>query len=183
MPAAVHSVLALGSAAPPFALPGVDGKSWSLESFADATVLVVVFTCNHCPAAKAYEDRLVAIQQDYGPRGVRLVGINPNDDRSHPEDSFENMKIRARDKKFNFPYLRDEAQAVARAYGAACTPDPFVFDRARKLVYAGRIDDSTQSPQKARRHDLRRALDQTLEGQPVDVDVFPAVGCSIKWRK
>src|SRR5688572_2010897 len=98
MPAAVHSVLSLGSSAPPFSLPGVDGKTWSLESFADAAVVVVVFTCNHCPAAKAYEDRLVAIQQDYGPRGVRLVGINPNDDRSHPDDSFENMKIRARDK-------------------------------------------------------------------------------------
>src|SRR5687768_15771470 len=172
MPAAVHSALSLGSSPPPFSLPGVDDKTWSLDSFADASVLVVVFTCNHCPAAKAYEERLVQIQQDYGPRGVRLVGINPNDHHSHPEDSFENMKIRARDKKFNFPYLRDEAQTVARAYGAACTPDPFVFDRARKLVYAGRIDDSTQSPQKAKRHDLRRAIDLALEGRPVDFDVF-----------
>jgi peroxiredoxin len=183
MPAAVHSALTLGSSPPPFSLPGVDGQTWSLDSFADAPVLVVVFTCNHCPAAKAYEDRLVAIQKDYAARGVRLCAINPNDHHSHPEDSFENMKIRAEQKHFNFPYLRDEPQTVARAYGAACTPDPFVSDRDRKLVYAGRIDDSTQNAQRAQRHDLRRAIELALEGRGVDFDVYPAVGCSIKWRK
>src|SRR5262249_34691742 len=125
--AVTHSKgMSVGSKPPPFSLPGVDGKSWSLDSFCDAKVLVVVFTCNHCPYAKANEDRLVAIQRDYANRGVRLVAINPNDDRGYPEDSFENMEIRAKEKGFNFPYLRDATQEVARAYNAVCTPDIFV---------------------------------------------------------
>lgn len=183
MPTASSDGLPLGASAPPFSLIGVDDRTHSLESFAQAPVLVVVFTCNHCPAAKAYEDRLIAIRRDYESRGVRMVAINPNDDRSHPDDSFENMKIRAQEKRFNFPYLRDETQEVARAYGAACTPDPFVFDRTRKLVYRGRIDDSMQSPQKATKHDLRRAIELALQGRRPDFDVYPAVGCTIKWRK
>src|SRR4030095_15777863 len=108
--------MSLGSAAPPFSLKGVDGKLWSLDSFREAPVLVVIFTCNHCPYAKANEDRLIAIQRDYAGRGVRFVAITPNDDQGYPEDSFENMKIRAAEKGFNFPYLRDETQDIARAY-------------------------------------------------------------------
>lgn len=174
--------MALGTPAPAFSLPGVDGKTYSLESFADAKVLVVVFTCNHCPYAKAVEDRLVQLQRDYLERGVRLVAINPNDERAYPDDSFEKMKERAQSKGFNFPYLRDESQSVARAYDAACTPDIFVFDQSRKLVYNGRLDDSWQDPSKVTRTDLRQAIDAALAGNPVDFEAVPSMGCSIKWK-
>jgi peroxiredoxin len=155
----------VGTPAPPFSLPGVDGHTRSLDSFSDAEVLVVVFTCNHCPYAIACEDRLIAIQRDYADKGVQLVGINPNDDENYPDDSFDKMVARAAEKGFNFPYLRDESQEVARAYDAACTPDIFVFDRDRKLVYNGRIDDNWQQPENVTRKDLRAVLDATLEGK------------------
>lgn len=173
----------VGTPAPPFTLPATDGKTYTLDDFARAEVLVVVLTCNHCPYAKAAEDRLIEIQRDYADRGVRLVAINPNDATTHPEDSFEKMVERAERKGFNFPYLRDETQAVARAYDAACTPDIFVFDRDRKLVYNGRIDDNWQDPSKVTRHDLREVLDATLEGRAPDLpEVVPSMGCSIKWK-
>lgn len=174
--------MALGTPAPDFSLPGVDGETYSLASFADARALVVVFTCNHCPYAKAAEDRLIEIQRDYAPSGVQLVAINPNDAGSHPDDGFERMKARAREKSFNFPYLRDESQEVAQAYDAACTPDIFVFDADRTLRYNGRIDDNWQDPSAVERQDLRRALDRVLEGQEPDFDVVPSMGCNIKWK-
>ena len=174
--------MAVGTSAPAFTLPATDGKTYSLGSFDDAQVLVVVFTCNHCPYAKAVEDRLVQLQRDYEPRGVRLVAINPNDDVAYPDDSFDAMKTRARERGFNFPYLRDESQAVARAYDAACTPDIFVFDRARKLVYNGRLDDNWQEARKVGRQDLRAVLDATLAGRGVDFEPVPSMGCSIKWK-
>jgi peroxiredoxin len=174
----------VGTAAPPFSLPATDGETYSLDDFADAKALVVVFTCNHCPYAKAAEDRLIEIQRDYGDRGVQLVAINPNDASTHPGDSFENMVARAREKGFNFPYLRDESQAVARAYDAACTPDLFVFGPDRKLVYNGRLDDSWQDPAKVTRRDLREVLDAVLEGRdPQLPEVVPSMGCSIKWKR
>lgn len=174
----------VGTPAPPFTLPATDGRSYSLDDFADAKALVVVFTCNHCPYAKAAEERLVRLQAEYGPRGVRLVAINPNDDRSHPGDSFENMVKRAAERGFNFPYLRDASQEVARAYDAACTPDVFVFGSDRGLVYNGRIDDDWQDERRVTRHDLREVLDALLEGRPHALpDVVPAMGCSIKWRR
>jgi peroxiredoxin len=172
----------VGTPAPPFSLPGVDGKTHSLGSFADAELLVVVFTCNHCPYAQASEDRLIELQRDYQSRGVRFVAINPNDDERYPDDSFEKMKQRAARKRFNFPYLRDESQAVARAYDAACTPDIFVFDRDRKLAYNGRIDDNWQHPDQVTRHELREVLDAALEGRNVDFEHVPSMGCSIKWK-
>ena len=172
----------LGTQAPPFSLPGVDGETRSLDSFNDAELLVVVFTCNHCPYAKACEDRLIAIQEDYRKQGVQLVAINPNDADNYPDDSFEKMKERAAEKGFNFPYLRDESQAVARAYDAACTPDIFVFDRDRKLIYNGRIDDNWQEPQAVTRRDLREVLDAALGGGTVDFEHVPSMGCSIKWK-
>jgi len=172
----------LGTPAPPFELPGVDGAVWSLGSFADAEALVVVFTCNHCPYAKAAEARLVELQRDYGPRGVRLCAINSNDAVAYPDDSFEAMKARAAERGFPFPYLWDESQEVARAYDAACTPDIFVFDAARRLAYNGRLDDSWQDPAAVTRRDLRDALDRVLEGKPVDFEVVPSMGCSIKWK-
>lgn len=176
--------LAVGTPAPPFSLPGTDGRTYSLGDFADARALVVVFTCNHCPYAKAAEDRLVRLQDEYGPRGARLVAINPNDDRGYPEDSFEEMRKRATDKGFNFPYLRDETQEVARAYDAACTPDVFVFGQERALVYNGRIDDNWKDESRVTRRDLREVLDAVLEGRaPSLPEVVPSMGCSIKWRR
>jgi len=181
--ALMHSKgMPLGTPAPPFSLPGVDGKSWSLDSFADAELLVVVFTCNHCPYAIASEDRLLEIQNDYREKGVRLVAINPNDADKYPDDSFAKMKERAAEKAFTFPYLHDETQEVARAYDAACTPDIFVFDRERKLVYNGRIDDNWQHPEEVTRQDLRSVLDAALEGSTVDFEHVPSMGCSIKWK-
>ena len=172
-----------GTPAPPFELPGVDGKTYALEDFANAKVLVVVFTCNHCPYAQAAEDRLVAIQRDYGPRGVQLVAINPNDASRYPDDSFEKMKERSWQKGFNFPYLRDETQQVARAYRAACTPDIYVFGPDRRLVCQTRLDDNWQDPSKVQRHDLREILDAVLEGRPLPFEPVPSMGCSIKWKE
>lgn len=182
MPVMHSNAMPLGTPAPPFSLSNVDGETLSLDSFSDAELLVIVFTCNHCPYAIASEDRLIEIQRDYADRGVQLVAINPNDAESYPDDSFEKMKERAKAKGFNFPYLRDESQEVARAYDAACTPDPFVFDRDRKLIYNGRIDDDWQQPEKVTRRDLRAVLDAALAGKSVDFDHVASMGCSIKWK-
>ncbi|MEM9072999.1 MAG: thioredoxin family protein [Myxococcota bacterium] len=172
----------LGTSAPPFSLPGVDGKTWSLDDFADAKALVVVFTCNHCPYAIAAEERLVELQRDYEGKGVRVVAINPNDAGRYPADSFDAMKVRAKERGFNFPYVVDASQEVARAYDAACTPDIFVFDGDRKLVYNGRLDDNWKNPAAVTRQDLRSVLDATLAGSTFGFDPVPAMGCSIKWK-
>ncbi|MBO6933882.1 MAG: thioredoxin family protein [Deltaproteobacteria bacterium] len=175
--------LPLGSSAPRFeGLMGTDGARHGLDDYADAKVLVVVFTCNHCPYAVAYEDRLVALHRDYASKGVQIVAINPNDAERYPDDSLPEMEKRAADKGFEFPYLQDETQEVARAYQAVCTPDPFVFDSDRKLVYAGRIDDSWRDPSAVTTRDLRIALDAVLAGDSVPVEPTPAMGCSIKWK-
>jgi peroxiredoxin len=171
--------LDLGARAPRFELPGVDGVSHSLDSFG-GEVLVVIFSCNHCPYVRDYEDRMVSVQRDYLGKGVQLVAINSNDEKSYPEDSFPKMVERARAKGFNFPYLRDESQNVAELFGAACTPHVFVFDRERALRYRGRIDDS-RDPSKVTSHDLRNALDDLLSGRPVGVPDTRPFGCSIKW--
>lgn len=172
----------VGTQAPSFSLPGVDGKTYSLDTFRDARLLVVIFTCNHCPYAQALEPRFIELQRDYAERGVRLVAINPNDARAYPDDDFAHMQERARKHGWNFPYLHDESQSVARAYDAACTPDIFVFDRERALRYNGRCDDNWQDPAKVKQRDLRRALDALLEAKPIDFQVHPALGCSIKWK-
>jgi peroxiredoxin len=174
--------LPLGSTAPPFSMPAIAGQTYSLEAFADARVLVVVFTCNHCPYARAVEGRLVALQADYAERGVRLCAINPNDATKYPDDSFEAMAERAAQRGFNFPYLCDESQRVARAYQAACTPDFFAFDKARELVYNGRLDDNWQDEQAVARQDLRLVLDAQLGGREIDFEPVPSMGCSIKWK-
>ncbi len=172
----------LGSPAPPFSLPGTDGKTWSLDDFEDRKLLVVVFTCNHCPYAQAWEGRLLDIARDYGPQGVGLVAINPNDEKQYPQDSFAEMVKRARAKGYPFPYLRDESQAVARAYGAQVTPHVYVFDSELKLRYQGRVDDNHENPKKVKTRDLRGALDALLAGKPVAVAETPALGCSVKWK-
>jgi peroxiredoxin len=171
-----------GTPAPAFSLPGVDGNTYTLDTFADAELLVVIFTCNHCPYAQALEPRFFALAREYAAKGVRFVAINPNDAAAYPDDGFEAMKQRAARLDFPFPYLHDESQEVAAAYDAACTPDIFVFDRARKLRYNGRCDDNWKEPAKVTRQDLRRTLDLLLAKQPLDFDVAPALGCSIKWK-
>jgi peroxiredoxin len=174
--------LQIGDPAPSFSLPGIDGRTHSLDGLSDKPVLVVVFSCNHCPYVQAYEDRLVAIQRDYAGRGVQVIAINSNDDVNYPEDGFEQMVARARDKGFNFPYLRDASQAVARAYGATHTPQLFVFDRARRLRYMGKIDDNWQNPQAVTRRYLRDVLDALLSGRDPAEAQTHAIGCTIKWK-
>jgi len=174
--------LRIGAQAPDFSLPGTDGKEWTLASFGESSVLVVNFTCNHCPYAQAYEDRFMALAGEFGPKGVAFVAISPNDAKTYPADSFENMKIRAAQKGYPFPYLYDETQAVARAYGAVCTPHVFVFDAARKLAYEGRVDDNWKAPADAKSHDLRNAIKAVLAGGPAPVTNTNPMGCSIKWK-
>ncbi len=176
-------MLELGSKAPDFSLPGVDGGVRTLASFGDAKALCVVFSCNHCPYVKAYEGRFVAMQAELGPKGFQLVAVNSNDAEGYPEDSFEAMRARAAERGFNFPYLRDESQAVARAYGAVRTPHVFLFDGARRLAYVGRIDDSWDNPAKVTRSELREAVDDVLAGRPVRLPETFAVGCTIKWKE
>ena len=172
--------LALGSPAPDFDLPGVDNRRYSLTSFAGKPVLVVIFSCNHCQYVKDYETRMVSIQRDYAAKGVQLVAINSNDDKAYPEDSFTEMVRRAKERGFNFPYLRDETQTVVEAYGGICTPHVFAFDNRRILHYRGRIDDS-RDKSKVTSHDLRNALDDMLAGREVSVPDTKPFGCSIKW--
>jgi peroxiredoxin len=173
--------LALGSPAIDFHLKAVDGKLYSLKDFGDRKTLVVVFSCNHCPYVQAYEDRMVQLQRDYSGKGVTLLAINSNDDHDYPEDSFENMIKRAKDKGFNFPYLRDETQDVARKYGAICTPHIFAFDAQRTLQYKGRIDDNRDAAD-VKTHDLKNALDAILDGRRPSVQETRPFGCSIKWK-
>jgi peroxiredoxin len=172
--------LALGARAPDFNLLGVDGRRYSLASFQEKPIMVVIFSCNHCPYVKAYEDRMVSIQSDYSSKGVQLVAINSNDEKAYPEDSFQEMVKRAEEKGFNFPYLRDETQGAVTAYGGVCTPHTFAFDKGRVLRYRGRIDDS-KDPTKVGSNDLRNALDDMVKGVYVRVPDTRPFGCSIKW--
>lgn len=174
--------LALGDKAPDFDLPGVDGRNYTLADFADKPALVIIWSCNHCPYVVAYEDRMVQVQRDYADKGVQLVAINSNDERRYPADSFDRMVERARAKGFDFPYLRDESQEVAHSYGPEVTPEVFLFDRGRKLVYHGRIDDNPDDPSAVRQRDLREALDHLLAGEPIATAETRAVGCTVKWK-
>lgn len=173
--------LKFGDKAPGFSLPGVDDKTYSLDSFRDKKILVVIFSCNHCPYVQAYEDRMIGIQKDYASRSVQLVAINANDSKSYPEDSFADMVLRSRQKGYNFPYLRDESQAVAKLYDAACTPEVYAFDQHRVLRFHGKIDDNYQNPQAVKQHFLLDALEQILAGQTVKNPESHPIGCSIKW--
>ncbi|PSR00095.1 MAG: thioredoxin family protein [Bacteroidetes bacterium QS_9_68_14] len=187
---------ALGDPAPAFDLPAANpgvaenptspnghaGPRRALEDFAEAEALVVVFTCNHCPYAQHVEPALVEMAREYQERGVAFVAISANDARSHPEDSFENMAARAEEKSYPFPYLYDESQDVARAYGAACTPDFFVYGPERQLAYRGRFDATRPNKGTPTGDDLRAALDDLLEKGAVEGEQHPSVGCNIKWR-
>lgn len=180
----------LGTEAPPFDLPAVnpevddlEGSTRSLDDYADAEALVVVFTCNHCPYAQEVEPRLIDMARKYQKRGVAFVAICPNDAEKYPEDSFESMAERAEEKNYPFPYLRDESQKVALAYGAECTPDFFVFDRDRKLRYRGRMDDGRPNKDGVTSHELRTALDQLLDEGEITDEQIPSMGCNIKWKE
>ena len=181
--------LKIGAAAPDFALLGVDGKTHSLKDFAESPFLLVIFTCNHCPTAQAYEERIAALHADYKDRGVACVAISPNDDQAvrldelgytDLGDSLEDMKLRAKERNFAFPYLYDgETQKTSLAYGVVATPQVFLFDRDRKLRYVGRIDDGEVKTPTS--HDARNALDALLAGKPVPVEKTRTFGCSTKW--
>ncbi len=182
--------LALGSAAPDFDLPGIDGRRHTLKDFAAAPLLVLVFTANHCPTAQAYEARIEKLHDDYASKGVAVVAVSPNDPQAirldelgytDLGDTLEDIKLRAKERGFRFPYLYDgETQAMSRRYGPVATPHAFVFDGERKLRFAGRLDDS-ENPAKVTTSDTRNAIDALLLGQPVPVATTKVFGCSIKW--
>lgn len=192
-PADEHETLAIGATAPDFNLPGVDGKNYTLASFKDAKVLVIVFTCNHCPTAQAYEERIKQLVTDYKSKGVALVAISPNSTEglslaelgyTDVGDTFEEMQYRAKDKQFNFPYLYDgETQSVSVKYGPVATPHIFIFDKARKLRYQGRIDDMENPKKKPTSFDARNAIEALLANKEVPVKTTKVFGCSTKWKE
>lgn len=183
--------LPIGSVAPPFNLKGTDGKMYSLASFAKSKILLVIFTCNHCPTAQAYEERIKNLAKEYTPKGVQVVAISPNDPLSirldelgysDLGDSFQDMQIRAKEKKFNFPYLFDGAtQSVSKKYGPAATPHVFIFDSKRMLRYSGRIDDVEKPTATPNSFDTRNALEDLLANESVKVATTKTFGCSVKW--
>jgi thiol-disulfide isomerase/thioredoxin len=178
------TMLPLGHRAPGFRLRGTDGRIVALDDFADAPALLVVFLCNHCPYVQHIRHQLAALAKDYHEKGVATVGINSNDAASYPDDSPEMMVREKAAIGYTFPYLYDETQDVAKAYRAACTPDFYVFDKGRKLVYRGQLDGSRPGnaiPVTGK--DLRAALDAVLAGRPVGDDQRPSVGCNIKWKR
>ena len=190
-PAEDVPTLPIGSKAPNFKLVGVDGKTYTLASFSKSKVLMIVFTCNHCPTAQAYEDRLIQITKEYTPKGVAVVAIMPNDPGAvrldelgwtDMGDSFAEMKLRAKHKKFNFPYLYDgKTETASKAYGPVATPHVFIFDKERKLRYQGRIDDVEKPTKTPNNFDTRNALDAVLAGKEPAVQTTKVFGCSIKW--
>ena len=188
-----HPTLAIGAQAPDFSLPGIDGKTYTLNSFKSSPVLVVIFTCNHCPTAQAYEDRIIKLTTDYSSKGVAVVAIMPNDPKAirldelgytDMSDSFDEMKLRAKNKHYNFPYLYDGAtQATAIAYGPVATPHVFIFDKDRKLCYSGRIDDVEKPSKTPHAQDTRNALDDLLVNKKPSVATTKVFGCSVKWAE
>lgn len=178
------TMLALGTPAPDFKLPDVvNQKTISLETFADKTALVVMFICQHCPFVKHIQEELANIGSYYHDRSVGIVAISSNGVETHPQDAPEHLKAMALTLGFSFPYCYDETQQVAIAYTAACTPDFFVFDRSRRLVYRGQLDDSRPgNNQPVTGKDLRAAIDAVLAGTPIPEDQKPSIGCNIKWK-
>ena len=174
--------LQIGDKAPDFSLPATDGKSYRLSDFHDARVLVVFFTCNHCPFVLGSDEATRQTADKYAPQGVRFVGINSNSKVTHPEDDFGHMVERMKANQFPWVYLHDESQDVARAYGALRTPHFYVFDRQRKLVYTGRGVDNPRDTSRMTVNDLDRALGEHLSGKPVSVPLTNPIGCNVKWE-
>ena len=173
--------LPVGSPAIEFDLPGVDGKNYMLRYFHDREIIVVIFTCNHCPYAQAYEGRLIALAKEFS-KNAAFFAINSNDASKYPQDSFDNMKARAKEKSFPYPYLHDESQNVARTYGALVTPHCFVFDKSGRLAYQGGVDNNWENPAAATANYLRDALSELTAGKAVTRKTAPVIGCSIKWK-
>ncbi len=177
------TMLPLGTTAPDFNLPDTQGHDTALADFSAAPALLVAFICNHCPYVKHLRAGLAQLARDYQPRGAAIVAISSNDVANYPEDGPAKMKEEASSAGYTFPYLYDETQAVAKAYRAACTPDFFLFDAARKLVYRGQFDNSRPgNGVPVTGQDLRAALDAVLAGEPVRADQKPSIGCNIKWK-
>ena len=177
------TMLSLGTAAPDFCLPDTEGAKVALSDFDGNRVLLVMLICNHCPYVKHVRHELARLGRDYASRGVGMVAINANDAAAYPEDSPEKMRAEKASAGYPFPYLYDETQEVAKAYGAACTPDFFVFDGDRRLAYRGQLDDARPgNGEPVTGHDLRAALDALLAGQPVAETQRPSMGCNIKWK-
>ncbi len=177
------TMLPLGTTAPDFRLPDTNGKTVALADFKDKSALLVIFMCNHCPYVKHIREGLAQLARDYVPHGVAMVGINSNDVANYPDDSPAMMAEEVKSAGYVFPYLYDESQAVAKAYRAACTPDIYLFDKSRKLVYRGQFDDSRPGngvPVTGK--DLRAALDAVLSGKPVPPNQKASMGCNIKWK-
>jgi len=176
----------VGDKARGFKLKNIDGKTVSADDFADARGFIVVFTCNHCPFSVAYEDRIIALDHQFKPKGYPVIAINPNDENAEPEDSFEGMVQRAREKEFTFPYLYDQTQFYAREYGASRTPHVFVLQKQGKnliVQYIEAIDDNTRDPQAVTQRYVEDAVNELLDGKPVTTPFTKAIGCTIKWRK
>lgn len=183
MAATESKMLELGTAAPDFHLPGFDGKLTALADFRDARGLVVAFICNHCPFVKHIRTEFARFAREYQPKGIAVVAINSNDIQAYPADGPEGMAEEARSAGYTFPYLLDQTQAVAKAYQAACTPDFFLFNQQRKLVYRGQFDDSRPNKGTSTGADLRAACDALLGGVQISKDQKPSIGCNIKWKK
>jgi peroxiredoxin len=168
-----------------FNLKGIDGKNFSLASLKNNKGAIVIFTCNHCPFSVAYEDRIIALNNKYASQGFPVVAINPNDAARVPEDSFENMVIRAKEKKFTFPYLTDPSQQTAKMFGAARTPHVFILSRNKStytVEYIGAIDDNTDEPELVTKKYVESAVDDLLNGKKVATSFTKAIGCTIKWK-
>ncbi len=176
------TMLPLGTPAPDFSLPNIDGRTLSLSDFAEAPALVVAFICNHCPFVKHLAGDLASFGREIGSRGVAMVAISSNDAQNYPDDAPEKMKQEAEARGYPFPYLYDANQAAAKAYRAACTPDFYLFDAERKLVYRGQFDNSRpESGIPITGRDLRAAVDAVLAGEPPLAEQHPSIGCNIKW--
>jgi peroxiredoxin len=175
--------LKTGSKMPNFSLKGIDGEVYNEKKLEGMRGVIIAFTCNHCPYVKAYENRLKEIAKTYENKGVTLLAISSNDAVKYPEDSFNEMKKRGEEKNFNFPYLYDETQEVAIDFGATHTPEVFLFNAEKKLVYHGKIDDNWQEPEKVKNKYLKAAIDEMLNGEDISVPETFSIGCTIKWKE
>lgn len=174
--------LKINSLLPQFHLPGTDGNMHSSDSFSNKEILIVIFSCNHCPYVQAYEQRIIELQNEFNENSVQIVAISSNDAVKYPEDSFDEMKKRAVEKGYNFPYLYDEDQKIAKAFGATHTPQVFLYNNERKLKYEGKIDDNWQEPDKVQSRYLREAIIEVMEVKDVSMPETFSIGCTIKWK-
>lgn len=185
MALAYSSASTIGAKAPAFSLPGVDGETYSLDSFKDCKTLLVIFMCNHCPYVIAVQDRINDLAKKYKSQGLAVIGINSNNPDKYPEDSFDAMQVRAKEKGYAFAYVQDLSQKVAKDYDAVCTPDPYLYENVEGqflLCYRGRIDDSWKDPAKVTQPDLALAIESVLQNRQPSSNQTPSMGCSIKWK-